>query len=89
MPNNADDFRREIVERVQTVRAHEVEQLQRADLLLGAVGYANREAQGSRTKLALARRMRERSGYRLTRTTRPGEEKTSIAIRRPDRSAAE
>lgn len=87
--NNADDFRREIVERVQTVRAHEVEQLQLADLLIGAVGYANRGAQGSRAKLALVRRIEERSGYRLTRTTRPGEEKTSIAIRPPDRSAAE
>ncbi len=85
--NNAYDYRREIVERVQTVRSHEVEQLQLADLLIGAVGYANRGARGSEAKLALVRRMQERSGYGLTRTTLSGEEKTNIFIWRPGGAA--
>ena len=40
--NNMYDFRHEIVERMQLVRSHEVELLQLADLLIGAVAYANR-----------------------------------------------
>jgi len=37
--NNMYDFERRIIARVQTVRSHEVEQLQLADLLIGAVVY--------------------------------------------------
>lgn len=85
--NNMYDFRREIVERVQTVRSHEVEQLQLADLLIGAVGYANRGLDTSPAKVALVRRMRERSGYALTRSTLSGEEKANIFIWRPGGAA--
>lgn len=34
--NNMYDFQRQIIERVQSVRSHEVEQIQMADLLIGA-----------------------------------------------------
>lgn len=81
--NNMYDYRREIVERVQTVRSHEVEQLQLADLLIGAVGYANRNANTSKAKLALVQRLRERSGYGLTRTTLYREEKVNLFIWNP------
>jgi hypothetical protein len=72
------DFRREIVERVQTVRSHEVEQLQLADLLIGAIGYANRDLSGNTGKLAVVERLRERSGYSLTRSTLLREDKLNI-----------
>lgn len=67
--NNLYDFRREIVERVQVVESHAVEQLQIADLLLGAVGYVNRELSGNAGKETLIARIRQRSGYTLEKTT--------------------
>ena len=67
--NNMYDFNREVVERVQVIQSHDVEQLQLADLLLGAVGYENRGLAGNAGKLALISRIKERSGYTLTRST--------------------
>ena len=63
------DFQRQIIERVQTVRSHEVEQIQLADLLIGAVAWANRDPGASAAKAALVERVRHLSGYRLTSTT--------------------
>jgi len=67
--NNMYDFNREVVERVQVIQSHEVEQLQLADLLLGAIGYENRELAGNAGKTALISRIKERSSYSLTRST--------------------
>lgn len=76
--NNLYDFRRQIIARVQAVRSHEVEILQLADLMIGAVAYANRGLCTSPAKLRLVERMRERSGYSLTRTTLLREEKVNL-----------
>jgi hypothetical protein len=76
--NEKYDFSRQIIERVQTVRSDEVEPLQLADLLIGAVAYANRHLTTSDAKLALVQRMRKRSGYSLTETTLLREEKVNI-----------
>jgi hypothetical protein len=76
--NEMYDFERSIVRRVQTVRSHEVEQLQLADLLIGAVAYANRGLTSSATKLALIERIKARSGYKLTQTTLAQEEKVNL-----------
>lgn len=78
LSNNMYDFSRGIIEWVQTVRSHEIEQLQLADLLIGAVSYANRELATSPAKLALVERMRERSGYSLTQTTLYLERKVNL-----------
>ncbi|MCG3183275.1 MAG: hypothetical protein ICCCNLDF_01361 [Planctomycetes bacterium] len=78
--NNLYDFNRKIVERVQAVASHEVEQVQLADLLIGAVGYANRNLEGSKAKLSLVKRIRERSRYSLTRTTLLREQKMNLLI---------
>lgn len=72
------DFDRKIIERVQTVRSHEVAPLQLADLLVGAVSFANRPTGQSSAKRALVQRVRERSGYALTRSTLLGERKLNI-----------
>jgi len=72
------DFARSIVERIQTVRSHEVELVQLADLLIGAVSYANRGLSANAGKQALVRRMQKRSGYTLTRTTLLRESKVNI-----------
>lgn len=72
------DFSRLIIERMQLVRSHEVELVQLADLLIGAVGYVNRNLETSEAKLRLVKRMQERSGYRLTQTTLPSEGKVNL-----------
>lgn len=59
------DFDRRIIERVQPVSSHESELLQLCDLLIGAVGYTNRELVTSSAKLALVERVKERSHLSL------------------------
>lgn len=78
--DNLYDFNRAIVERVQVVEADAVEHLQLADLLLGAVGYANRGVSTSAAKNALVARIRQRTGYALTRPTLLGESKFNLFI---------
>jgi hypothetical protein len=68
------------VARVQRVHSHEVEQLQLADLLIGALSYAHRGLTGSAAKRALIERIRQRSGYRLDRTTLQRENKFNLLI---------
>ena len=81
--NNMYDFDNEIIERVQLVRSHEVEQLQLADLLIGVISYVNRGLDSSSAKLALVDRMRERSHYSLTKTTLLREDKVNLLRWRP------
>lgn len=69
LSNSLYDFSRDIVERVQLVRSHEVELMQLSDFLIGAIGYLNRGLTANSTKLALIKRMQERSKLSLTRTT--------------------
>ena len=76
--NNMYDFRRQIIERVQTVRSHEVEILQLTDLLIGSISYVNRGLCGNSAKVALIERMKERSGYSLTKTTLLKENKVNL-----------
>ena len=76
--NDRYDFSRQVIERLQLVHSHEIEQLQLADLLIGAVGYLNRNLHGNEGKIALIERMKHRSGYDLTRTTLLREEKMNI-----------
>lgn len=72
------DFDRRRVQRLQIVESHHVGLLQLADLLLGAVNYANRELNSSSAKMALVARIRERSGVNLTQTTLLTETKLNL-----------
>jgi len=76
--NDRYDFSRKVIERLQLVHSHEIEQLQLADLLIGAVAYLYRGLQGNGGKTAVIERMRQRSGYDLTRSTLLREEKVNI-----------
>lgn len=76
--NNMYDFDRRIIERVQTVTSHEVEQIQLADLLIGTVSYANRGLNENSAKLALVELMKKRSGYSLNRSTLLRERKVNL-----------
>lgn len=75
---NQYDFSREIIERVQQVRSHEVELLQLADLLIGAVSYVNRGRSGNSGKEQLIELVQQRSGYNLMQTTLLREDKVNL-----------
>jgi len=78
--NNMYDFERRIIERVQTVRSHEVEPLQLADLLVGIISYVNRGLSSNAAKVALVEKMRSMSGYSLTRTNLLREDKVNLFV---------
>ena len=78
LSNNMYDFSKKVIERIQLVRSHELEQLQIADLLIGGLAYASRGLNGSNAKLNLVDRIRERSGYSLTKSTLLREEKFNL-----------
>jgi len=72
------DFKREVITRIQTIRSHEVEQLQLADLLIGAVSYVNRDLSESKAKISLIEKIQHRSHYSLTKTTLLREDKVNL-----------
>ena len=76
--NSQYDFSQRVVHRVQQIRSHEVELLQLADLMIGAVSYVNRSLSGNRAKEQIVETMRQRSGYSLTRTTLLKEDKVNL-----------
>jgi len=80
LANASADFNRKIIRRIQQVRSHEVEQIQLADLLIGAVSYANRGLSSNSAKVAFVHRMRERSRVNLTQTTLVRARKVNIFI---------
>jgi predicted nucleic acid-binding protein len=83
LANAKCDFDREIINKIQHVRSHEVELIQLADLLIGAVMYANRSRFTSDAKKNLVEIIKARSGYSLTRSTLLKEDKFNILRWRP------
>jgi hypothetical protein len=81
--NSLYDFSGNVVERVQNVRSHEIEILQLADLLIGAMSYVHRDLSGNKGKLALIERIKERSGYELKKSTLYREEKFNLFVWHP------
>ena len=72
------DFDKKIINRIQQMRSHEVELLPLADLLIGAIGYHCRGLQTNSAKLAIIRRIQERSGYSLKKSTLFREDKLNL-----------
>ncbi|MCK4632953.1 MAG: DUF3800 domain-containing protein [candidate division Zixibacteria bacterium] len=83
LATNMKDYDSSVVRRMQTVRSNEVQLIQMADILSGAVCYANRNLCGSKAKLAMVNRMRHRSGYDLTKTTFLREAKANLFVWSP------
>lgn len=77
------DFSRKTIARVQQIRSHEAEQLQLTDLLIGALSYLHRGLQTSEAKQFLIKRIKERSGYKLTSNTLLRELKFNLLIWEP------
>lgn len=78
LANNQYDFQRQIIQKLQNVRSHEIEQVQLSDLLIGCVLTANRDNKSSEAKTTLMERMRKLSNYRLTHTTLLRERKVNL-----------
>jgi hypothetical protein len=76
--NERYDFDRQLIQWIQPVRSHEVEQLQLCDLLIGALGYINRGLAGNSAKLVLIERIKHRSRYSLVRSTLVRERKFNV-----------
>lgn len=76
--NEKYDFKRNIIEFMQLVHSHDIQMLQLADLLIGAISYLNRELGGNEAKEAIIARIMERSGYSLTQTTLYRENKMNL-----------
>ncbi|MBU1044087.1 MAG: DUF3800 domain-containing protein [Candidatus Omnitrophica bacterium] len=83
--NSKYDFSKEIIKDVRSVHSHEIELLQVADLLIGAVGYANRGLIGSSAKMELIALIRELSGYSLLSKTLLKEDKMNLFFWTPNR----
>ena len=78
LASNLRDFPRNIVTRMQTVRSHEVELMQLADLLIGAVSAANRGVSRSPAKRSFIESMRRRSRCSLMQSTPIREKKVNV-----------
>ena len=76
--NDMYDFDGNIINRIQQVRSEELEVLQLADLLIGAMQFVNRTNLKSEAKKTLVERMKSRSGYDLLKSTLVREPKTNI-----------
>jgi hypothetical protein len=82
--NSLHDFDRQAIVRVQQVRSHECELLQIADLLIGALTYANRGLATSPAKLAIVEHLRASLGQQaLARTSTFSATKFNILVWRP------
>lgn len=78
--NNALDFDRTIIEKVQVISSKDSELIQLADLLIGAVGYVNRGLKGNAGKERFVARLRERAGISLTKSTLVNADKVNIFL---------
>lgn len=80
---NQYSFKIPPINRIQEVRSHEVELIQLADLIIGAVSYFNRGLSSNEAKIKLIDRIQRRS-YPLNYTTLLGEEKFNLFKWRED-----
>jgi hypothetical protein len=83
LANAQYDFNKEMVERIQQVHSSEIEQLQLADVLIGALSYLHRSLQTSAAKQAVIERIKARSGFSLKRSTLPSEKKFNVFVWTP------
>lgn len=74
------DFERNVVNRTQLIRSHEVQLIQLADILIGALMYKHRGAYNSNAKKLIVQRIEQRSGFTLTKNTLLTEDKFNIFI---------
>ncbi len=81
--NSLNDFDHRVIRRIQHVRSKEVELLQLADFLMGAIAYKNRNLIENKTKMVVIDRICRLSGRSLQTSTPPWEEKFNLFIFTP------
>lgn len=81
--NNVHDFTSEMIEHIQNVHSRELELMQVADLLLGAVAYRHRGKTGSPEKLALVQRIEKLHRRDLLHSTSLSEQKLNLFLFTP------
>ena len=82
--NSKYDFDRSVIKKIQQVRSHEIELVELADFLIGAITYVHRGLTSSAAKLELVDMFKKRSGYTLMHQTLYKEDKTNIFIWHPN-----
>lgn len=78
--NTHYDYAKSIIKGIQQVRSHEVELIQLADFLTGALSYVHRGLNTNKAKLAIIDRIKTRSGYSLLHSTLYKEDKVNVFI---------
>jgi len=82
LSNDIFDFNMEHIMNVQSINSRESELLQIADVMMGAIGYLNRnehlKENSSETKKELLNFLIEKSGYSLKKSTILGEDKFNL-----------
>lgn len=78
--NNHYDYHNQIIRKIQQVQSHEVELLQITDLLTGAISYLHRGLSDNKAKVEIIKKIKDRSGYSLLRSTLYKEDKMNIFI---------
>lgn len=82
--NSIYDFSGKVIQKIQPIRSNEVQIMQIVDILIGAVGYQNRVfPKGfikSSTKLKLIQLIKEKTNYKLTKSTLYKEDKFNILV---------
>lgn len=81
--NKYKDFNADKIKKVQGIRSHEVEIVQLADLLIGAVSYVNRDIKGSAAKKNIVTFIQKKGKIKLTKTNNPQDEKFNILVWNP------
>jgi hypothetical protein len=76
--NSLHDFDRKLIHNIQHVRSKELELLQLADFLMGAVGYRSRNLSSNPVKLDVITRISELSKVSLIESTPPWEKKFNL-----------
>lgn len=80
--NKKYDFSHRLITKIQPIRSHESNILQLADVLIGAITFANRKFPKdefrSEAKKEIIEKIKERSDYKLTKTTYLTERKFNI-----------
>ncbi len=87
--NSKYDFSGKIIKKIQPIRSNEVQIMQITDILTGAIGYKNRVLANdidniNMGKVHLIDLIHKRSGYALTKSTLPQEDKLNIFKWEPD-----
>ncbi len=82
--NQRYDFNREMIQKVQNIRSHEVQIMQIVDILTGALAFRNRnfaqDTYKSVAKEEIVNLIKERTGYSLERNTYLSENKFNLFV---------